>query len=109
MENPVQQAQDIAYYYGVTPEQFWEFTPYLLSRYVKAQAEKEAKNHRREMSLVWHGAAFARAKRLPDHTVLMNKLGEKPTITTKEDLVKTFKNLQKVYGGKLTIGGKVVN
>lgn len=50
---------------GVSPLEFWQLTPWQFGILLEAYSDKEKQDFDVAVWLVWHGAYFERAKKLP--------------------------------------------
>lgn len=49
----------------MTPSEFWTMTPHAFGLWTEGWSQRVQMDGERGMALAWHGAAFQRAKRLP--------------------------------------------
>lgn len=62
---------------GYDPELFWELTPRLLGRMMRAAVERQTREQEERAWLAWHIAALPRAKMFPRLEKLMPKRQKK--------------------------------
>lgn len=100
----VELAQDSAYRYGLTPNEFLSLTPHETFTWVKARAGHEYK------ILAWHAyhvAVFQRAKKpKEEYDNLIRSMDEKPKPQSQKDMIKTAELSLALFGGEDKRKGK---
>lgn len=86
---------------GLSPEQFWRLTPREFGAFMRGRAAADRRDLAIQTNAAWHGAAFARSKRLPNLANLMRRItGEARREQTPEQGVKVAEFLNRLFGGK---------
>lgn len=75
-------------------------TPYELSLYLEAYAEKQQSEAEEKLTLVWLGEYYHRVKRLPSLKDELKKIsGEKKKVMTNDEMLQMVKELNVKFGG----------
>ncbi|WP_137387965.1 phage tail assembly chaperone [Rhodoligotrophos defluvii] len=101
MEDLVAQALKAAAVAGLQPGQFWELTPHELRLFLAGAADRERARYRRAVWAAWHQAGFARAKRMPSLTTVLDRVdGRKPRRMSPDDQLRMITMLNNAFGGE---------
>lgn len=84
---------------GINVLDFWELTPYEFSLTVEAFNKNKEEEQEEKLTLVWLGAAWQRAKKMPRLREILNKI-ETPQKMTDEQMLKKVKALNSALGGE---------
>ena len=97
-------AQESAYRYGLTPNEFLSLTPHDTWVWIKAQAERDGDFYKLALWTAWHTAAYSRAKRLDKNAFenTLKKMGQKSRVQPAKDMVKVAEKSLAMFGGKDT-------
>jgi hypothetical protein len=77
---------------------FWELTPYEFSLVVDAYIKKEKKREKDRLAQAYLGAAWQRAKKLPNLKKLL-EIEEQNKKMTNEEMLLKVKQLNAAFGG----------
>lgn len=88
---------------GIRPEEFWRLTPYETNEFCKAFAFAMRQDYKREIFAAWHGAMFARQKKLPNLSDALEKMDAGPVNPVKsvEELRNRVRLLAERFGGTI--------
>jgi len=87
---------------GLTPAEAMDCTIRELVAYGNGYRARADEHMRLAMWAVWHGAAFQRARRLPNLKRLLARLGRRrrPLARRPQDLLRMVEGINAVFGGK---------
>jgi hypothetical protein len=88
--------------HGVMPAVLWAMTPREFSAVVAGVQRRELRAFASDVAVAWHGAAFARAKQMPNlRRVLRVIVGqdEPPKVQTPDEMLAVVRRWNAVLGG----------
>lgn len=94
----------MAYKAGITPERFWQLTPYVTRLLIRAWHEMEVDRFNQGLSLAWHTAAFGRTEKLPKLQSIMIQQKNKKPETRAEKIARFRAFFGTVKGAEATNG-----
>lgn len=61
----IKEAFKLSFIIGLSPEDFWNLTPWLFHLCLESSREKFRQDHEHAVWLMWHGEALQRVKKMP--------------------------------------------
>lgn len=82
---------------------FWKLTPREFAAVLEGQHRRELRGFSLDVATAWHGAAFARAKKLPDLEKLLRRITgtqQAPRQQTPEEMLAIIERWTAAFGGE---------